>query len=110
MIRVDEIGGYFRVMAQMIQQMGCKKILVAWLKVGHPKKQGTYPYNGGGEKNAKIYLDYDKFNPGKHSAPRYWLQQDDWRNPKGADCRHREPDHIKKWGMTSLTARYSPSY
>ena len=100
-IKIEDIWSQFRGMAHLIQQKGCKKVLVAWLKVGHPKKQGNNPYNGGSK--AKERPNYDKLNPGKHTAPIYWLQQDDWRNPQGADCRHREPDHVKKWGMISPT-------
>ena len=95
-IRVDQIRLHVKMMSHMVQQKGVKKILVTWLKRGHPKKQASYPYNGGREPEKKP--GYDKLNPGKNTAPPYWPKQDDWKNPNSDCCRHKEPDHVKKWG------------
>ena len=101
-IRVDEIRPYLRTMSHMIQQKGIKKILVTWLKRGHPKKQANFPYNGGLSPESRP--GYDNLNPGKDTAPPYWPKQDDWRNPKSNCCRHKETDHVKKWGMFNSTS------
>ena len=96
MVRVDELKQHYVTLFKMVQQKGCKKILQAWLKKCHPKKQASNPYNGG---NLAIhYPDYESLNKGKHTVPVYWLHQEDWRNPGTTGCRHREPDHIKRWG------------
>ncbi|KAL9128114.1 MAG: hypothetical protein Q9217_003135 [Psora testacea] len=100
MIRVDEINKHYVTLFKMIQQMGCKKILQAWLKKCHPRKQASNPYNGGSR--ARSYADYEHLNRGKHTVPVYWLHQEDWRDPESTGCRHREPDHIKKWERLNL--------
>ena len=74
---------------RQIQQLGCKTIAKAWVKVVEPKKQAHHPYNGG--KRAKeLGRDAD----GEVTKP-------DWWPPKG--CRHKEPDHTKKDGRNSNT-------
>lgn len=56
------------------QQIACKLIAKAWVKVVEPKKQSTHPYVGGDEK-----------------APGWW--------PKSqTKIRHKEPDHLSKRG------------
>jgi len=60
-----------------MQQIPCKVINKAWVKIVQPKKQANNPYNGG------------KTRCGQLTKP-------DWWPPEG--CRHREPDHINKGG------------
>ncbi|MCJ1377779.1 hypothetical protein MMC17_000875 [Xylographa soralifera] len=65
-----------------MQQIACKTISKAWIKVVQPKKQALYPYNGG--KRAAV-----AGNPGNGD-----LTKPDWWPRFG--CRHKEPDHIEK--------------
>lgn len=95
-VPVDQIQHYYRLMFMELRQKGCNKLLVTWLRSAHPKKQASNPYNGGA--GADRLPGYDKLNKGRDTVPEYWLHQDDWRNPASTGCRHREPDHIKKWG------------
>jgi hypothetical protein len=55
----------------MIQQLACKQIAKAWIKVCEPKKQSHYPYRGG-----------------TPTAPPWWP----------LTSRHKEPYHLKKEG------------
>ena len=98
-VRVDQIQYYYRLMFMELRQKGCKKILVTWLKAAHPKKQASNPYNGGA--GADRLPGYDKSNKGRDTVPPYWLHQDDWKDSRSSGCRHREPDHTKKWGEYS---------
>lgn len=63
-----------------IQQLGCRTMAKEWIKIIHPKKQTTNPYNG-------KKLKTGEGNP-EDTKPAYW--------PKGVI--HREPDHINKEG------------
>lgn len=63
-----------------VQQLGCRTMAKEWIKIIHPKKQSTNPYNGKKLKSAEG-------NP-ESTKPAYW--------PK--DVVHREPDHINKEG------------
>ncbi|MCJ1405523.1 hypothetical protein MMC11_008751 [Xylographa trunciseda] len=65
-----------------MQQIPCKVINKAWIKVVQPKKQARHPYNGG--KKAAAAGD-----PGNGD-----LTKPDWWPRDG--CRHKEPDHIQK--------------
>lgn len=65
-----------------IQQLGCRTMAKEWIKIIHPKKQSTHPYNGKNNKTGEADSESTK--------PDYW--------PK--DVEHREPDHIlkeRKW-------------
>ncbi|MCJ1393021.1 hypothetical protein MMC18_005893 [Xylographa bjoerkii] len=70
-----------------MQQIPCKVINKAWIKVVQPKKQARHPYNGG--KKAAAAGD-----PGNGD-----LTKPDWWPREG--CRHKEPDHIQKQGKLS---------
>lgn len=74
---------------EAIQQIPCKYIAKAWVKVKAPKKQSQHPYNGGKWK-AEAIAKFGKDNPGAFTMPGWWP-------PK--NCRHKEPDHIKKPGV-----------
>jgi len=87
-ITVDE---YFDRQFKRIQQLNCKVIAKAWIKVVEPKKQSNHPYNGG------------KPDPGGKADPE--KTKPDWW-PEG--YRHKEPDHVKKAGICS-TSPLGPS-
>lgn len=74
------VDKYFDRQLDGIQQLNCKVIAKAWIKVIEPKKQFHYPYNGSNSSGAKP--DPEKTKP-------------DWW-PTGV--RHRGPDHVKKNG------------
>lgn len=67
-----------------MQQIPCKFINKAWVKIVQPRKQAHNPYNGG-----KVAASAGQPGCGQ-------LTQPDWWPPEG--CRHREPDHINKGG------------
>lgn len=71
----------------VIQQVPCKDIAKAWIKTIDPKKQAKNPYNGGKTKDIAI-AKYGKENQGCLTMPEWWPM----------NCRHTEPDHIKKDG------------
>ncbi|KAF8463647.1 hypothetical protein BDZ91DRAFT_796198 [Kalaharituber pfeilii] len=60
---------FFETRFRQMQQLTCKVVAKAWIKVIEPKKQSNFPYNRGEE-----------------SKPSWW--------PEGA--RHKEPDHLMK--------------
>ncbi|KAG8532171.1 uncharacterized protein KY384_003811 [Bacidia gigantensis] len=84
----------YKDMFRMLKQNGCKKLVQAWLRKCHRKKQGNYPYNGG--INWQRFADWDPNNRGKHSAPPYWPDQVNYEDPNSNSCRHKEPDHQRK--------------
>lgn len=67
-----------------LQQLGCRTMAKEWIKIIHPKKQSTNPYNG-------KKLKQGTGNP-ESTKPSYW--------PK--DVIHREPDHINKEGEKQI--------
>lgn len=102
-IRADDLGRkeVLKTLLLMLQQRGCRKVVGAWLKSGHQKKQAEFPFNGG--MKAKTYADYDAENPGAHTAPPYWPNQEGWKDANSGKnqwnaCRHKETDHIKRPG------------
>ncbi|KAL8640319.1 MAG: hypothetical protein Q9228_002749 [Teloschistes exilis] len=107
---------------EVIGQTQGKRILKEWVKIRQPKKQSQYPYNGGqasiggARKGAKkgatkgarkgategatrdagddeLSQPIDE-NPGRHTAPPWWPNQDGSKQGRG--CRHREADHLLK--------------
>lgn len=68
---VEAITAFFETRFRQMQQLTCKVVAKAWIKVIEPKKQSNFPYNRGDE-----------------SKPSWW--------PTGA--RHKEPDHLMKPG------------
>lgn len=63
---------FYQTRLRQMQQLMCKVVAKAWIKVIEPKKQSNFPYNRGDE-----------------SKPSWW--------PK--NVRHKEPDHLMKPGM-----------
>ena len=80
------IDEYYDTRFRQMQQVPCKTIAKAWIKTVESKKQVKHPYNGG--KIAKE-LGAEKGTGGELTKPDWW--------PK-SNCRHREPDHLKKHG------------
>lgn len=98
---VKALEDYYTKGVCQIGQVLMKKVLKSWVKVKHPKKQSLNPYNGGKtredqeqEKRKRGQVDP---NPGRLTAPDWWPTQDGWPN---TGCRHKEPDHLRKQGIT----------
>lgn len=103
-IQVSNLQEYFVTAFKMLGQLGCKDIGKAWIKMGHPKKQSTHPYNGGNTKEES----YRRFGfEGALKTPIYWPPWEGWQDGKG--CRHREPDHIKKPGPSAFGRGMNPA-
>lgn len=81
---------WFRDAFAAIQQLGCRTMAKEWIKIIHPKKQSTHPYNG---KKVKAGIG----NP-ESTKPPYW--------PK--DVPHKEPDHINKEGKQRVFSAILP--
>jgi len=67
-----------------MQQIPCKVINKAWVKIVQPRKQAHNPYNGG-----KVASSAGQAGCGHLTKPDWWPRE---------GCRHREPDHIQKNG------------
>jgi len=68
-----EVTIFLETRFRQLQQLCCKIVAKAWIKVIEPKKQTRYPYNRAEE-----------------SKPEWWPD----------DVRHKEPDHLMKPGMS----------
>lgn len=68
----EEVTTFLETRFRQLQQLCCKIVAKAWIKVIEPKKQTRYPYNRGEE-----------------SKPEWWP----------GDVRHKEPDHLMKPGI-----------
>lgn len=64
-----DVKNYLYTCLEEFQQIPCKLLSKAWIKIVEPKKQAKYPYKSG------------------DSSKPYWWPE---------DCIHREPDHLKK--------------
>lgn len=90
-IRVDDevrLKKYYEKAFDAFQQLNCRVIAKAFIKLVEPRKQVNYPYNGrrassspGGERRADPEM----------TKPPWW--------PVGVT--HKEPDHLLKPGMSS---------
>ena len=98
-IRVaDVILHYYEIAFRLIGQLCCKDILKAWIRICHPRKQSSHPYNGG--KSDNVELSKARYGYlGHFTKPDYWPS--DENHAVGWGCRHREPDHIKKPGQSA---------
>jgi hypothetical protein len=67
----DAVTTFYMTRLRQMQQLMCKVVAKAWIKVIEPKKQSNFPYNRGDE-----------------SKPSWWPR----------DVRHKEPDHLMKPG------------
>ncbi|KAK9326391.1 hypothetical protein V1517DRAFT_2320 [Lipomyces orientalis] len=65
----EAVTAFFEAKFRQLQQLACKVVAKAWIKVIEPKKQSNHPYNKG-----------DEFKP-------------DWWP---SEARHKEPDHLMK--------------
>lgn len=74
---------YYLTRFKQIQQIPCKSIAKAWIKLIEPKKQVKHPYNGGKKARRMGVLK----NGGELTRPDWW--------PKRG-CPHKEPDHQRK--------------
>lgn len=95
-MRLDDkegIGEYYKKTFATLGQTLLKSIMKAWIKVKEPGKQVKHPYNGGSNPSD------DPENPGRDTVPDWWSNQDNWKT--GFGCRHKEPDHLGKPGMSS---------
>jgi hypothetical protein len=76
---VNDVTFFLETRFRQLQQLCCKIVAKAWIKVIEPKKQTRYPYNRGEE-----------------SKPDWWPD----------DVRHKEPDHLMKPGMSRTRSRF----
>ena len=67
----DAVTTFYMTRLRQMQQLMCKVVAKAWIKVIEPKKQSNFPYNRGDE-----------------SKPSWWP----------SEVRHKEPDHLMKPG------------
>lgn len=96
-IRICDVGhDYYEVAFRSINQLCCKDINKAWIRVGQPKKQTSHPYNGGKTSTEKSQAEHGYL--GHYSMPDYWPSDENWT--VGWGCRHREPDHVRKSGQS----------
>lgn len=72
----EEVTAFFETRFRQMQQLTCKVVAKAWIKVIEPKKQSNFPYNRGDE-----------------SKPAWWP----------SNARHKEPDHLMKPGRPIYT-------
>ncbi|OLL26951.1 hypothetical protein NEOLI_000742 [Neolecta irregularis DAH-3] len=73
-----QVSAFLETRFRQLQQMVCKIVAKAWIKIIEPKKQTRYPYNRGEE-----------------SRPDWWPEH----------VRHKEPDHLMKPERISLLLR-----
>lgn len=78
----DKLLAFYEASFRALQQLNCRQIAKAFIKVIEPRKQVRHPYNGG-----KGSVPGEKGDPEK-TKPDWW--------PSGVT--HREPDHLKKPG------------
>lgn len=96
-IRICDVGhDYYEVAFRSINQLCCKDINKAWIRICHPRKQTSHPYNGGKTNTERSLKDHDY--KGHYTMPDYWPSDDGWKESWG--CRHKEPDHVKKPGQS----------
>jgi Protein of unknown function (DUF2841) len=67
----EVVDQFFETRFKQLQQLVCKVVAKAWIKVIEPKKQTNFPYNKGNDKK-----------------PPWWPD----------DVKHKEPDHLMKPG------------
>ncbi|KAL9047132.1 MAG: hypothetical protein Q9214_000213 [Letrouitia sp. 1 TL-2023] len=89
----EAVERFYEISFTRIGQANLKGILKAWIKVIHPRKQSTHPYNGGTTAE-ESKMRFGEHSPGELTKPYYWpgsVKSDG--SPK---CRHKEPDHLTK--------------
>lgn len=75
----EKVEAYYEAAFRAFQQINCRQIAKAYIKIIEPRKQVKHPYNGG------------RGAPGEKGDPE--KTKPDWW-PAGVI--HREPDHLKK--------------
>lgn len=83
---------WFRCAFETVQQSACRHIAKEWIKMIHPRKQSSHPYNG-------RVVQQKKALTLTSSRPPYWPDH----------IQYREPDHIKKGGMIANTSSFFPT-
>lgn len=78
----EKVDAYYAFAFRAFQQINCRQIAKAYIKLIEPRKQVKHPYNGGKG------IPGEKRDPEK-TKPDWW--------PVGVA--HREPDHLKKPGQ-----------
>lgn len=78
----EKVDAYYEFAFRAFQQINCRQIAKAYIKLIEPRKQVKHPYNGGKG------IPGEKRDPEK-TKPDWW--------PEGVA--HREPDHLKKPGQ-----------
>ncbi|CAD6563873.1 MAG: hypothetical protein ASARMPREDX12_000123 [Alectoria sarmentosa] len=69
---------YYDIAFRSINQLACKDIAKAWIRICHPKKQTTHPYNGGGRSDVpRSIAEYGYL--GHFTKPDYWSRDEDWQ-------------------------------
>ncbi|KAL3472169.1 hypothetical protein BJX99DRAFT_262583 [Aspergillus californicus] len=81
---------YYEKAFESLQQVNCRILAKAYIKLVEPRKQVNYPYNG----RKIISGSPQKLDP-EETKPSWW--------PAGVI--HREPDHLKKPGRIQLLLR-----
>ncbi len=104
MMRIADVHRlYYPFAFRSMNQLACKDIGKAWIRIGHPRKQTSHPYNGGkkdGEfgsvRSVAVYGYLGHF-----TSPDYWPSDEGWQNSSSGveACRHKEPDHVLKPGQ-----------
>jgi hypothetical protein len=74
----EVVDQFFETRFKQLQQLVCKVVAKAWIKVIEPKKQTNFPYNKGNDKK-----------------PPWWPD----------DVKHKEPDHLMKPGELRSQAK-----
>lgn len=85
----DKLLVFYETAFRALQQLNCRQIAKAFIKVIEPRKQVKHPYNGG--KAPPGSAPGEKGDPEK-TKPDWW--------PTGVT--HKEPDHLKKPGTKTF--------
>lgn len=88
-IAADDDEGWklwFQNAFKLLRQLACRDIAREWIRVIHPRKQATHPYNGRLLGNKELAPEVTK--------PPYWPME----------VKHKEPDHISKEGRELLSS------
>ncbi|CAI7673081.1 unnamed protein product [Penicillium pancosmium] len=88
----DILRRYYAKAFENLQQINCRTIAKAYVKLVDPRKQFNYPYNG-----RKVVAGKTQQYDPEVTKPPWW--------PSGV--RHREPDHLFKVGEEILALWYT---
>lgn len=91
----ERMNRFFDDALELCQATNLKRIVKAWIKIIHPKKQTSHPYNGGITKNKAIREFGNKDMAGYYTKPVYWPD----------DVRHLRPDSLNSEGQQTCTFR-----